>query len=162
MKIYTPIVHTLSSYRAVNTLCLSYKTRQLVLYKEIIAVCSQIHTKHINTLCGQNAGLLNVKLVAYSDHWAVEGSTAACRTGSIDLWHTNCHNHVQLTLGTPEKVSLIPTKAAQTVWTFQKRENCLSAPSNLTPLVQLVAWQWLSYSGCYEQAAAAATTTNSQ
>jgi len=25
-----------------------------VLYSEIIAVCSQIHTKHINTLCGQN------------------------------------------------------------------------------------------------------------
>jgi hypothetical protein len=24
---------------------------------EIIAVCSQIHTKHINTLCGQNVEL---------------------------------------------------------------------------------------------------------
>jgi hypothetical protein len=24
------------------------------MYSEIIAVCSQIHTKHINTLCGQN------------------------------------------------------------------------------------------------------------
>jgi hypothetical protein len=32
------------------------------LYREIIAVCSQIHTKHINTLCGQNVELLNVKL----------------------------------------------------------------------------------------------------
>ena len=31
-----------------------------MLYREIIAVCSQIHTKHINTLCGQNAELLNV------------------------------------------------------------------------------------------------------
>jgi len=30
------------------------KTNQLMLYREIIAVCSQIHTKHINTLCGQN------------------------------------------------------------------------------------------------------------
>jgi hypothetical protein len=28
------------------------------MYKEIIAVCSQIHTKHINTLCGQNVELL--------------------------------------------------------------------------------------------------------
>ena len=28
-----------------------------MLYKEIIAVCSQIHTKHINTLCGQNVRL---------------------------------------------------------------------------------------------------------
>jgi len=34
-----------------------------MLYMEIIAVCFQIHTKHINTLCGQNVELLNVKLV---------------------------------------------------------------------------------------------------
>ena len=27
-----------------------------------VAVCSQIHTKHINTLCGQKVELLNVKL----------------------------------------------------------------------------------------------------
>ena len=33
-----------------------------MLYREIIAVCAQIHTKHINTLCGQNVKLLNVKL----------------------------------------------------------------------------------------------------
>ena len=32
-----------------------------MLYREIIAVCSQIHTKLINTLCGQNVELLNVK-----------------------------------------------------------------------------------------------------
>jgi len=36
-----------------------------MLYKEIIAVCSQIHIQHINTLCGQNVGLLNVKLVVH-------------------------------------------------------------------------------------------------
>ena len=34
-----------------------------MLCREIIAVCSQIHTKHINTVCGQNVELLNVKLV---------------------------------------------------------------------------------------------------
>jgi len=34
-----------------------------MLYTEVIAVCSEIHTKHINTLCGQNVELLNVKLV---------------------------------------------------------------------------------------------------
>jgi proteasome assembly chaperone (PAC2) family protein len=38
------------------------QTSQLKLYREIIDVCSQIHTKHINTLCGQNIQLLNVKL----------------------------------------------------------------------------------------------------
>ena len=56
------------------------ETKQLMLYSEIIAVCSQIHTKHMNTLCGQNVELLNVKLAVrivttvgtYSDHWALE------------------------------------------------------------------------------------------
>jgi hypothetical protein len=32
-----------------------------MLYREIIAVCSEIHTKHKNTLCGQNVGFVNVK-----------------------------------------------------------------------------------------------------
>ena len=36
-----------------------------MLYREIIAVFSQIHTKHINTLCGKNVELLNVKLEEY-------------------------------------------------------------------------------------------------
>ena len=52
-----------------------------MLYREIIAVCSQIHTKHINTVCGQNVEFDNVKLAVhivttggtYSDHWAVKG-----------------------------------------------------------------------------------------
>ena len=45
-----------------------------MLYREIIVVCSQIHTKHINTLCGQNVELLNVKSGgAYSYHLALEG-----------------------------------------------------------------------------------------
>jgi len=43
-----------------------------MLYREINAVCSQIHTKRINTLCGQNAELLNVKLAAYNDRWALQ------------------------------------------------------------------------------------------
>ena len=34
-----------------------------MLYGEIIAVCSEIHTKHINALWGQNVEFLNVKLV---------------------------------------------------------------------------------------------------
>ena len=36
-----------------------------MLHMEIIAVCSQIHTKHKNALCGQNVELLNVKLVVH-------------------------------------------------------------------------------------------------
>jgi hypothetical protein len=43
-----------------------------MLYSEIIAVCSQIHAKHINTLCGQNVEFVNVKPGgAYSNHWAL-------------------------------------------------------------------------------------------
>jgi len=36
-----------------------------MLYREIIAVCSEIHTKRINILCGQNVELLNVKLMVH-------------------------------------------------------------------------------------------------
>ena len=46
-----------------------------MLYREIIAVCSQIHTKHINTMSGQNVELLNVKL--------------AVRRESLKLWKFN-------------------------------------------------------------------------
>ena len=45
-----------------------------MLYREIIAVCFQIHKKHINTLCGLNVQVLNVKPSGtYNDHWAVLG-----------------------------------------------------------------------------------------
>jgi len=36
-----------------------------MLYREIIANCSQIHTKYINKLCGQDVELLSVKLVVH-------------------------------------------------------------------------------------------------
>jgi len=41
------------------------KNDQLMLYGETIAVRSQIHTKHINTLCGQNVEFVNVKLTVH-------------------------------------------------------------------------------------------------
>jgi hypothetical protein len=43
-----------------------------MLYMEIIAVCSQIRTKHISALCGQNVEFVNVKPGGtYSNHWAL-------------------------------------------------------------------------------------------
>jgi hypothetical protein len=43
-------------------------------YREIIAVCSEIRTKHINTLWGQNVAFVNVKPGGtYSNRWAVKG-----------------------------------------------------------------------------------------
>ena len=40
-----------------------------MLYRERIAVCSQIHTKHINTLCGQNVELyIKIRSAPRSKH----------------------------------------------------------------------------------------------
>jgi hypothetical protein len=36
-----------------------------MLYSEIIAVCSQIHTKHINKLCRQNVEFFMLKLAVH-------------------------------------------------------------------------------------------------
>ena len=45
-----------------------------MLYREIIAVCSEIRTKHINVLCWLNVELLNVKPGGiYSDRCTLEG-----------------------------------------------------------------------------------------
>ena len=54
-----------------------------MLYSEIIAVCSQIHTKHTNTLCVQNVEFVTVKPDGiYSDHWALSG-----RAPSTCIWY---------------------------------------------------------------------------
>jgi len=47
-----------------------------MLYREIIAVCSEIHTEHTKTLCGQNVGLLDVKLVV---HIVTSGHLKVCK-----------------------------------------------------------------------------------
>ena len=49
-----------------------------MLRREIMAVCSQIHTAHINTLCGQDVEFVDIKPGGlYSDHWASDGSVSA-------------------------------------------------------------------------------------
>jgi hypothetical protein len=35
-----------------------------MLYREIIAVCFQFHTKHVNTLCGQNVKFVEMESVS--------------------------------------------------------------------------------------------------
>jgi hypothetical protein len=58
-----------------------------MLFMEIIAVCSQIQTKQINTLRGQNVELLSVKLVV--------------RIVTTKFWGVNnksTHTHTQVTL----------------------------------------------------------------
>ena len=59
-----------------------------MLYREIIAICSQIHTKHRNTLCGQNVELLDVKpgSTYYSNHWALGGYISITKSSQLILY----------------------------------------------------------------------------
>jgi len=44
-----------------------------MLHRKIIAVCSLIHSKYTNSLCGQNVESVNVKPGGtYSKHWALK------------------------------------------------------------------------------------------
>jgi hypothetical protein len=52
-----------------------------MLHREIMAVCSEIHTNHINTLCGQNVQFFNVKPGGtYSNYWGLKGYKDPVRT----------------------------------------------------------------------------------
>ena len=45
-----------------------------MLYGEINAVCSEIHTKHVDILCGLKEGFVTVKPDGtFSNYWALEG-----------------------------------------------------------------------------------------
>ena len=67
-----------------------------MLYSEIIAVCSQIHTKQINTLCGQNVELLNVKLAVHIATTGLHRTKFQCMTtlqGNGGLLFVPCKKH---------------------------------------------------------------------
>jgi len=52
-----------------------------MMYGEIIAVCYEIHTKHIYTLCGQKVELLSFKSCGTcSDHCALNGKVNRTQT----------------------------------------------------------------------------------
>jgi hypothetical protein len=62
-----------------------------MLYREIIAVCSEINAEHINTIYGQNVEFLSVKPGdTYSNQWDVKGRirgmTATTRSGFRTGW----------------------------------------------------------------------------
>ena len=56
-----------------------------MLYAEIIAVCTQIHTKHINILCGQNVELVNVKLVVHIVTTGFKGLNICYKSRSVNV-----------------------------------------------------------------------------
>jgi len=65
---FTLIMYTQSVPRSKHTVSVT-ETNTLMLHRETIAVCSQIHTKHINTLCGQNVELyIKIQSVPRSKH----------------------------------------------------------------------------------------------
>jgi hypothetical protein len=45
-----------------------------MLYREIVAVCSEIYIKHVNTMCGKNVQILDIKLGGgFSSQWTLKG-----------------------------------------------------------------------------------------
>ena len=98
-----------------------------MLYREIIAVCSQINTKHINTMCGQNVELLNVKLVVHivtNEHYCVKepkcelnfvivSSVSHCITHPMSLCLT-ASQKLQSRRYTPVERAIIATAVALT------------------------------------------------
>jgi len=57
-----------------------------MLYREIIAVCSEIHTKHINTLCGLNVELLCVKPASGRSQWPCRLRRGSAADPLLELW----------------------------------------------------------------------------
>ena len=71
-----------------------------MLYREIIAVYCEIHTEHINTLCGHNVELLNVKLLVHTFTTVLlkvnitrRGSEMLISNGSLFISHPNYRRH---------------------------------------------------------------------
>jgi hypothetical protein len=62
VKRYSTYVY--SNYRA-EKLQFVIKTSQVTLHREKIAICSEIHTKHTNNLCGQNVEFVKAELVVH-------------------------------------------------------------------------------------------------
>jgi hypothetical protein len=70
-----------------------------MLYREIIAACSEIHTKHINTLCGQNVELFSVKPGSrYSKQQACARSKRTKVSKTTNLSSSRNFTHFMVTL----------------------------------------------------------------
>jgi hypothetical protein len=59
------------------------KTNRLILYREVISVCSENHTKYINPLCGQKVKKKkNKPRGKYSKHQVLKGCVNSAETRS--------------------------------------------------------------------------------
>ena len=80
-----------------------------MLYREIIAVCSQIHIKHTNTLCGQNVELcpycaINTLSLCYKHQSVNREIIAVCSQIHTKHINTLCGQNVELYI----KIQSIP------------------------------------------------------
>jgi len=70
-----------------------------MLYREIIAARFEIHTQHINTLCGQNVEFLNVKPGGTYIEWPLGFKNPSNRKAGTAIgygqpcFQSNCRRH---------------------------------------------------------------------
>ena len=73
-----------------------------MLYGETIAVCTEIHTKQINTLCGRNVEFLNVKLAyIYWPLYCKRDSSYVLWLPSTNVRYLTLRPHHQFILALP-------------------------------------------------------------
>ena len=104
-----------------------------MLYSEIIAVCSEIHTKHINTLCGQNVELLNVTLAVHIVTTGLYRVKELCVTPAQYFDDLKCA--VPGAVSRPTNMASCPpdhVTAFTCVWT-RSRQRCVTSATTTKP-----------------------------
>jgi len=89
-----------------------------MLYREIMAVCSEIHTKNINILCGRIVEFVNVKSDGtYSNHWILQFTANGLRQTMycLCLCLSPLLGFVCVTV---RKISHLATERRQLCWSF--------------------------------------------
>jgi len=94
-----------------------------MLYREIIDVCSQIHTKHINTLCGQNVEFVNVQLAVHIVTTGLCWGKRSFRQAlSVSGDQRRCWHFLVLTQANASKRGVIWYKRLPVKWPVLKRQ----------------------------------------
>jgi hypothetical protein len=103
-----------------------------MVHREIIAVCSEIHTKHTNTLCGQNVELLNVKLVVHIVTNGLQGGETVFWTAFVFPLPSNIDNQPggQQNSITGPHIQLLAKSLPDISQCSFPSEECISFPRN--------------------------------
>jgi hypothetical protein len=77
-----------------------------MLHSEIIAVCSQIHTKHVNALCGQNVprSKHSVSVIKTNQLMLYSEIIAVCSQIHTEHINTPCGQNVPRSKHTPSRL----------------------------------------------------------